>query len=300
MDGRVRRGGAARGVRMRTEARGTTMTRTLALLAALCLAAAVCAAGAGAGDLDAFAGRKGRLTIAGGTAHIPVMNEAAKRIMRANKGIRITVAGGGSALGVQKVGEGLVDIGNTGRAPSPAETAKYGLVSFPFALDGVAVVVHPSNPVDALTTEQVRALFAGEAASWKDLGGPDLAVRLHTRDGSSATRQVFREKILGGEDIAAAARTVASNRAMRVAVACDPGAVGYLAIGFIDGSVKAPLLDGVAPTQENAWNGTYTVARRLFMNTRGEPSGLAADFIAYILGPEGAEIIFANGYIPLR
>jgi phosphate transport system substrate-binding protein len=95
---------------------------------------------------------EGAIDIAGGTAHIPVMKEAAEQIMKVNPKIRITVAGGGSGVGVQKVGEGLVHIGNTGRALSPEEVATYGLKTFPFAIDGVAVAVNPGNPVGALTS----------------------------------------------------------------------------------------------------------------------------------------------------
>ena len=89
-----------------------------------------------ADQLDAFKGQKGNIDIAGGTAHIPVMTGAARQIMEANPDIRITVTGGGSGVGVQKVGEGLVQIGNTGRALKEKEIANYGLVSFPFAIDG--------------------------------------------------------------------------------------------------------------------------------------------------------------------
>ena len=114
------------------------------LLAALALL--LCNAPALAGDLDRFASLEGTLDIAGGTAHIPVMNEAAKRIMSFNPKIRITVAGGGTGIGVQKAGEGLVDIGNTGRPLSEGEVAKFGLQSFDFAIDGVAPIVHPEQP----------------------------------------------------------------------------------------------------------------------------------------------------------
>jgi phosphate transport system substrate-binding protein len=124
-----------------------------------------------AADLDPFAGLEGSISIAGGTAHIPVMNDAAKNISTFNPKIRITVEGGGTGIGVQRVGEGLVDIGNTGRALSEEEIAKFGLKSFPFALDGVAVVVHPENPVTELAAEQIRDLFAGKVLNWKEMGG---------------------------------------------------------------------------------------------------------------------------------
>ena len=105
-----------------------------------------------AGDLDAFTSQNGTLKIAGGTAHIPVMKEAAKLIMQANPNIRITIAGGGSGVGIKQVGEGLIDIGNAGRKATEKEVATYGLVMYKWAVDGVGVVVNPKNPVTKLTT----------------------------------------------------------------------------------------------------------------------------------------------------
>lgn len=251
-----------------------------------------------AAPLDSFNGLSGKVDIAGGTAHIPVMKEAAKRIMTVNPGIRITVAGGGSGVGVQQVGEGLVNIGNTGRALSQAEVEKYGLVSFAFAIDGVAVVVNPGNGVAELTSAQVRDMYAGKVTNWKQVGGADRAVTLYTRDEASGTREVFDGKLLAKGPVAASANVVPSNGAMKTAVAQDPGAIGYVGIGHIDASVKAPVLDGMVATQENAADGSYTVTRKLYMNTKGEPVGLVRAFIDYIYTPEGADIIRASGYIP--
>ncbi len=270
--------------------------RTLLLT---CLALTLTASLAWGAPLDAFTGKQGTIDIAGGTAHIPVMKEAAKRIMTANPEIRISIAGGGSGVGVQQVGEGLVQIGNTGRALSEAEVAKYGLVSFPFAIDGVAIVINPANGVDALTAEQVKGIYAGKITNWKQIGGADRAISLYTRDEASGTREVFFKKLLAKGDIATSANVVPSNGAMKTAVAQDPGAVGYVGIGYIDATVKAPSMDGMIPSQENAANGSYTVTRKLYMNTKGEPSALVRTFIDYLLTPEGAEIIRASGYIPL-
>ena len=252
-----------------------------------------------AAELDAFAGLKGKIDIAGGTAHIPVMNDAAKRIMQANSGIRITVAAGGSGVGVQKVGEGLVDIGNTGRPLSDDEITKYGLKSYAFAIDGVAAAVHPKNPVGNLTAVQVQEIFAGKVTNWKAVGGRDAAIHLFTRDEASGTREVFWEKLLKKGTIADNANVVASNGAMKSALAGDPDAVGYVSIGHIDETIKAPTLDGVAPTQDNARSGKYPIVRKLYMNTKGEAQGLTGAFIKYILGPEGKQMTAAAGYLPL-
>lgn len=251
-------------------------------------------------DLDAFAGLEGTISIAGGTAHIPVMNDAARNISTFNPKVRITVEGGGTGIGVQKVGEGLVDIGNTGRALSDEEIAKFGLKSHAFAVDGVAVVVHPENPVTEITAGQVRDIFAGKITNWRDVGGKDGPVHLFSRDEASGTREVFWDKLLKKGSVAASANIVQSNGAMKVAVSQDKNAVGYVGIGHIDQSVKAPTLDGVVPSQENAMNGSYPVVRKLYMNTKGEPSRLVKAFIDYVLSAEGAEIIQKHGYIPLQ
>jgi len=252
------------------------------------------------GALDGFAGLEGTIAIAGGTAHIPVMNDAAKNIMTVNPGIRITVEGGGSGVGVQKVGEGLADIGNTGRALSEQEIAKYGLKSFAFALDGVAAAVHPENPVSDLSPQQLRDIFAGSITNWKAVGGMDAPIHLFCRDEASGTREVFWEKLLKKGPVAATANIVASNGAMKVAISQDKNAIGYVGIGHVDQSLKALKLEGIATTQENAMNGSYPVVRKLYMNTRGEPSKLVGTFIDYVMGPECADIIKKYGYIPLK
>jgi phosphate transport system substrate-binding protein len=268
---------------------------TAALALSLCLSAP-----AGAGEpLAAFDGASGTVEIAGGTAHIPVMNEAAKRIMTSNPDVRVTVAGGGSGVGVQKVGEGLVDIGNAGRPLSDKEQERYpNLVSFAFAVDGVATVVAADNPVDALSTEQVRKIFAGEIANWQAVGGPDAAIHVYTRDEASGTRAVYWKKLLGKGAVTPKANVVPSNGAMKSAISRDPHGIGYVSIGHLDATVKAPALDGVQVDQETAKSGAYPVVRKLYMNTRGQPAGLAKAFVDYVMSPAAADIVKDAGYIP--
>lgn len=253
-----------------------------------------------AAGLDDFAGLEGTIDIAGGTAHIPVMNEAAKRIMTSNPKIRITVAGGGTGIGVQKAGEGLVDIGNTGRELSAEEVAKYGLQSFDFAIDGVAPIVHPANSVGNLSSGQIRDIFAGRITRWSEVGGADAAIHVLSREEASGTHEVFWGKLLKKEPIVAGANVIQSNGAMKVAVAQDPDAIGYMSIGHLDQSVQALGVEGVIPSQETAVDGSYPVVRKLYMNTKGEPTPLVKAFIEYVRGPEGVEIVSQAGYIPLQ
>ncbi len=251
-----------------------------------------------AAPLDAFNNQKGSLDIAGGTAHIPVMKLAAQAIMERYPDIRITVAGGGSGVGVQKVGEGFVQIGNTGRALKDTEIAKYGLVTFPFAIDGVAVAVNPANGVTGLTKAQVKDVFAGKVTNWKDLGGADAPISLYVREDGSGTRETFEERALDKGTSAPSANVVNSNGAMKTAIAQDKNAIGYVGIGHLDESVKGVTVDGMVPSQEGAADGSYTVTRLLYMNTKGEPEGLTKLFVDYIYSEDGKGFISQSGYIP--
>jgi len=253
-----------------------------------------------AGNLDLFEGMKGTLRIAGGTAHIPVMKEAAKRIMTFNGDIQIIIAGGGSGVGIKQVGEGLVDIGNSGRKPTDKEINKYQLKMFKWAIDGVGVVVNPGNKVKALSKAQLIDIFSGKINNWKSIGGVDKAINVYTRDKASGTRAVFWKKALDKGEITAKANFVVSNGAMKSAISSDPYAIGYVSVGYIDESVAPVALGGVVPTLENVKQGKYQIARGLYSNTKGEPSGLTKKFIDFIFSPEGQKIASEKGFIPVQ
>jgi len=253
-----------------------------------------------AGDLDAFKGERGAIKIAGGTAHIPVMKEAAKRIVTFNPDIQISIAGGGSGVGIKQVGEGLVDIGNSGRKPTDDEIARYDLKMFKWAVDGVGIVVSLRNPVKSLTKSQLMDIFAGKISSWKTLGGADKEINLYTRDKSSGTRAVFWKMALGKGEISPKANFVVSNGAMKSVVSNDPYGIGYVSVGYIDSTVAPVALDGVVPTLDTVKTGTYKIARGLYSNTKGDPTGLTKDFIDYLYMPEGQKIIAGKGFIPVK
>jgi len=253
-----------------------------------------------AGSIDVFTGEKGDIKISGGTAHIPVMKDAARQIMSVYKDIRISIAGGGSGVGIKQVGEGLVDIGNSGRKPTDDEIQKYGLKLFQWATDGVGVVVNPQNQVKALSKSQLLEIFAGKIFNWKILGGPDKPINVYTRDNSSGTREVFWEKALDKGEITDKANVVVSNGAMKTAVANDPYGIGYVSVGHMDNSTAPVILDGAEPTIDNVKNGSYKIARGLFSNTKGEPKGLVKKFIDFLFSPEGQQIAAKNGFIPIK
>ncbi|SDP68724.1 phosphate ABC transporter substrate-binding protein [Desulforhopalus singaporensis] len=272
--------------------------KLLSLLVVLVLQLSVNSAWSGA--LDPFAGQKGTLKIAGGTAHIPVIKEAAKLIMTANPDIRITIAGGGSGVGIKQVGESIIDIGNSGRKPTEQEIGTYNLHPVKWGIDGVGVVVNPDNPVTALSTQQLQGIFAGTITSWKELGGKDRSINIYDRDAASGTRSVFWKKGLKKSEVSKKANVVVSNGAMKTAIANDPYGIGFVSVGHIDASVAPVSLDGVAPTLDNVKSGKYPVARGLYSCTKGEPSGLAALLFDFLHSPEGRKIVEEKGFISVE
>lgn len=271
-----------------------------AICAMIVAALFVFAAHVNASGLETFHGEKGVIRISGGTAHIPVMKEAARRVMTINPEIRITIAGGGSGVGIKQVGEGLVDIGNSGRPATAAEIARYDLKLFQWAIDGVGVVVHPSNPVKGISKALLQQIFSGQLTNWKELGGADRVIDLYTRDEASGTREVFSGKALDKQKIVPSANVVVSNGAMKSSIANDPYGIGYVSVGHIDSSVSALSLDGVAPTIANVKNGKYPVTRGLFSYTRHAPQGLTKKFIDFLFCPEGQKMVSDNGFITVQ
>ena len=253
-----------------------------------------------AGDLDVFTGLSGTLNIAGGTAHIKCETEAIKEIMRAYPDVNITIAGGGSGVGIKQVCEGLIDIGNTGRAPTPEEISRCNLKVHKFAVDGIGVVINPKLKIDNISKENLKKVFAGDINNWKNLGGSEGPINVYTRDAESGTRKVFLGKGLEKGKIADKANFVPSNAAMKTAIANDPQGIGYISLGVADTSVKLLAIDGVFPSNENVKSGRYEIARGLYLNTRGEPNPLAKAFISYMLSPEGQALVKKHGFLPVK
>ncbi len=251
-------------------------------------------------DIDAFKGDKGIIRISGGTAHIPVIKEAARRIMKSNPDIQIIIAGGGSGVGIKQVGEGLVDIGNSGRKPSQIEIKKYNLKLYKWAIDGVCAIVNSKNKIKNLSSLQLQNIFSGKITNWKELGGENRDINVYTRDAASGTRSVFWKKALKKGKITNKANVVVSNGAMKTAVKNDPQGIGYVSVGFVDKQIAPIALNGVTPSIKSIKNKTYKIARYLYSNTKGHPTGLVDKFIKYLLSPEGQKIAKAKGFIPIN
>lgn len=238
------------------------------------------------------------ISIAGSTTVLPVAQAAAEEYMNQHINADIQVSGGGSGVGATSVIGGTSDIGMLSRDLKASEKDGNNLKEFIVGKDGIALVGHPSNTVSDLSLEQVKAIYQGEITSWKEVGGADLKIVLIGRDSSSGTREFFTEFVLEKEDAAKDMQELNSNGAVAQAVSITPGAIGYVSLEYVDDSLKAFSIGGVAPTVDNVISGVYEINRPLLMVTNGEPEGLAADYLAFILSEEGQQILKDSGFIP--
>lgn len=222
--------------------------------------------------------------------------------MTENTGVRIDVQGGGSSVGVKAAGEGTSDIGMASREIKESEIAEFpNMKIFVIARDGIAIVAHPDIPVGDLTVEQVRDIFSGKVTNWKDLGGEDQNIIVVSREEGSGTRGAFEEMVMGEDAlIAATAILQPSNGSVRTTVSTTPNSIGYISFGYLDDTVKSISIDGVAPTEPNAADGSYPIVRPLNMLTNGEPDGAVKAFLDFILSDAGQKLVVEDGYIPVN
>jgi len=251
-------------------------------------------------------GKKGvtTITISGSTTVQPIVAKAAEKYMDDNGNVEIIVSGGGSSVGVTNAGEGKSDIGMSSRDLKSEEKTKYpDLKTYIIAKDGIAIIIHKDNSISTLTLKQIRGIYNGTYKNWKDLGGSDLSIVVVNRDSTSGTREFFWEKVMSKENFTATALEKNSNGAVQQTIQQTPGAIGYVGLGFVDTSIKAVKIDQngslFEPTVQNVLNGEYPISRPLILLTKGETSGLAKEFIDFILSAEGQKIVEEEGFVPL-
>lgn len=238
------------------------------------------------------------ITLAGSTAFQPFAEKLAEKYMEMDKEIRINVQGGGSAVGIQSAVSGAADIGMADLLELPAEAKT--LHSTVVAKDGIAIIVNPKNPANNMTSEQAHDVFSGKIRNWKDLGGPDAAIDVVSREDGSGTRATFDQLILGKDRLVPGALFQNSNGTVRETVAQDEKAIGYISISLISGKIKALSLDGITPTNKNVKEDTYRLSRPVFLLTKGAPSGNVEKFVNYVLSPESQNILEKEGLIAVK
>jgi phosphate transport system substrate-binding protein len=236
------------------------------------------------------------LTLAGSTSVQPVAEKWAAAYERQRPAVAVTVQGGGSTAGVRAALSGAAQIGLSSRALSSDESAK--LRSVVVARDGIALVVHPTNPLSDLSRRQVERIYAGAVRSWSSLGGRELRITAITREEGSGTRAAFESLVMSKNPIAASTLVQDSTGAVRQMVSSDPAAIGYLSIGLVDRSVKALRLDGVAPAEAAIDAGSYPLVRPFLFLLPSAQNQKSADFVAWVTGPEGRALARSEGLLP--
>jgi phosphate transport system substrate-binding protein len=246
------------------------------------------------------------LVIDGSTTVGPIAKAFAEYTMQQHPDVTITVSESGSGNGAKSLINGTCDIADMSRFMKDTEfqaAVANGVlpVAHVVAMDGIALIVHPSNPISAITVAQARAIYTGAIRSWKDLGGPDRPIVVVSRDTNSGTYESFESLAMNKEKMAEGVEYLGSNGAIRQKVQSTAGAVGYVGLGFVDRSVKALPVEGIMPTAETVAAGTYPISRPLFMFTNGYPelgSPLHA-FVTMCLTRKGQEIIESIGFVPV-
>jgi phosphate transport system substrate-binding protein len=268
------------------------------------------------------------IRVAGSTTLQPIVAQAAKQFQELQPEVRVVVGAGGSGHGIKAVAQGEVHIGMASRALKASEVRQWPeLKSVPLGLDGIAIIVHASNPVATITSQQVRSLFMERITNWRRLGGPDAAVRLVSTNeqhgtfdafvehfglearssaGENTSRRLYFRDKDGTESSGEGALSVDGNGPAMAAVMTKPYAVTYASMGAAlrvlsrgQAPIKMLVLDGVEPSEANLINGRYPVQRPLQIVTRGEPSAAVARFAAYLAGPQGQAIMRRFDYLPV-
>ena len=281
-------------------------------LARLCCAFAVAsgsflsASCAGADELQ------GSIQIKGSDTMVNLCQAWAEAFMAKHPSVNVAVTGGGSGTGFAALIGGTCDLAAASRKitekETTAATAKGGSPQeMIVALDGLAVVVHPSNPVKKLTLPQLADLFTGKIKNWKELGGEDKAVVLLSREVNSGTHVYFKEHVLGAaNEFAPEALLMPSSQAIADETASNPTAVGYYGMGYTNPKnavvavAKTAEDPYITPSEETVRAGTYPISRPLFLYSRNAPEGAVKAFLDFVMSAEGQAIVHQIDFVPLK
>jgi len=231
--------------------------------------------------------------------------------------VQVAVTGGGSGTGIAALINGTVDMANASRRIKESErdnAQANGIepVEQVVAGDAIAIVVHPSNPVDGLTIPQLSAIFSGQITNWREVGGEDRPIVLLSRESNSGTHVFFLEEVVRQGDsenmtlFSPDTLLLPSSEGISAEVRQNPNAIGYDGLGYVTHDQKvvavAPTEGGplVMPTVETVIDGSYPIARGLYIYTNGEPQGAIFEYMDWILGPEGQAIVQDLGFVPLQ
>lgn len=238
----------------------------------------------------------GTVNTDGSTSMESVVKALGEAFMEMNPEVTVNYSGTGSGTGIQSTIDGTCDLGLSSRALKDEEKTN-GAVENIVALDGVAVVINPANGVEDLTVEQIAQIFTGEITNWSELGGTDGEIAVFGREAGSGTRGAFEEIV--GVDNCKYTNEYSSTGDVIGNVASNPNAIGYASLSAVDDTVKAVMVNGVAPSEDTVKDGTYEIQRPFVMVTKdgAELSEAAQAFLEFAMSEDAADIIAAAGAV---
>jgi len=260
---------------------------------------------------------KNSIQVKGSDTMVNLGQAWAEKYMEENTGDFVAVTGGGSGTGFSSLISGTCDIAMSSRNIKEKEVAlakQKGINSYEIkvALDGLAVVVNPGNPISKLTLAQLADIFTGRVANWKEVGGEDEKIVILSREVNSGTHVYFKEHVLrkndanSKEEFAPGALMLSSSQAIADEVAGNTAAIGYYGMGYISKKQKAVAIakdeksEYETPTIENVISGKYPISRPLFFYTNGVPDGLVKKLVDFALSKEGQDIVVATDFVPVK
>ena len=278
--------------------------------AAFLIGTALLASAAAADDL------RGSIQIKGSDTMVNLCQAWAEAFMAVHPKVTVAVTGGGSGTGIAALLSGTCDLVASSRkmtAKEIASTTSHGATPQELiaALDGLAVVVHPSNPITRLTLEQLADLFTGKIHNWKELGGADKAVVLLSREVNSGTHVYFKEHVLaasagdGPKEFSPEALLLPSSQAIADEVASNPAGVGYYGMGYLNPKnvvvavAKTASDPYVTPSEDTVRSGAYPISRPLLLYSRGVPHGAVEAFLKFVMSAEGQQVVRRIDFVPV-
>jgi phosphate transport system substrate-binding protein len=250
------------------------------------------------------------VTVKGSDTMVILAQSWAENYMKEHAGLTVQVTGGGSGVGIAALINGGTDICEASRPMKDTEKQQaksrrgQEVKEIPVALDGLAIYVSESNPIQSFTEPQLKAIYTGKITNWREVGGKDGRIVTYGRDNSSGTYQFFKDHVLNNEDFAREVQTLPGTGAIVNAVSKDPASIGYGGIAYSSGIRVVPVRrddksEAVMPSLATVKSGEYALSRNLFFYTVGEPIGDVKAFIDWVLGPEGQKLCETVGYYPI-
>ena len=253
------------------------------------------------------------ITIAGATSMRPVLQALSAEYSRRHPSVLFDLRGGGSTIGEEQLAAGQIDLAASTFSPPEEEInqtipADQKLFRVPIGIDGLAIIVHHSNTVAALSVAQVRDLFSGKFVHWSAVGGEDRDVLLVSREDGSGSRQLFESRLMGIDSVSLTAIVMPTADVVDY-VAKNPQAIAYVSRSYLveqldqvqsnvesprdslSNQVKVIALEGKLPTRENLKDSSYLLSAPIYLVGNGQPQGTIRQFVEFILGPVGQEIV---------